>query len=90
MQILQVIHGRIEDIELQEKVDIIVSEWMGFYLLHEGMLDSVITARDKFLKPNGLMFPEFATLYSVPCRLVTLLLFLLTVSNYFLQRSFYV
>ena len=26
------------------------SEWMGFYLLHESMLDSVIKARDKHLQ----------------------------------------
>lgn len=46
---------------------------MGFYLMHEAMLDSVITARDRFLKPNGLIFPEFATLYAVPCRLVMII-----------------
>lgn len=57
-----------EEITLPEQVDIIVSEWMGFYLFHEGMLDSVITARDKFLKPRGLIFPEISTLYSSPCR----------------------
>lgn len=62
------INKRVEDVALPEKVDIIVSEWMGFYLLHEAMLNSVIVARDKFLKPDGLMFPESATLYSVPCR----------------------
>lgn len=50
-----------------EKVDIIVSEWMGFYLLHEGMLDSVIFARDNFLKPHGHMFPSEATIYVAPC-----------------------
>ncbi|RZB39603.1 protein arginine N-methyltransferase 6 [Asbolus verrucosus] len=66
-QIVQVINSRIEDAILPEKVDIIVSEWMGFYLLHEAMLDSIITARDKFLKPGGLIFPESATLYSAPC-----------------------
>lgn len=52
------------------KVDIIVSEWMGHFLLHEGMLDSVIVARDKFLRPGGLIFPENATLFSAPCRYV--------------------
>ena len=31
-----------EEIELDTKVDIIISEWMGLYLLHESMLDSVI------------------------------------------------
>lgn len=49
-------------------MDILVSEWMGFYLLHEGMLDSVIIARDKFLKEDGLMLPESATIYASPCR----------------------
>ncbi len=36
---ITVINGEIEKIELPvEKVDIIVSEWMGVYLLHESML----------------------------------------------------
>lgn len=65
-----------EDVKLpnDERVDIIISEWMGFYLLHEGMLDSVIYARDKFLKPEGSMFPESATVYVAPCRFYFLLL----------------
>jgi type I protein arginine methyltransferase len=60
----------VEDVVLPDniKVDIIVSEWMGFYLLHEGMLDSVLEARDKFLKEDGEMFPESATIYISPCR----------------------
>ncbi|KAK9886592.1 hypothetical protein WA026_017518 [Henosepilachna vigintioctopunctata] len=66
--IIEVIHSKVEDLNLHNKVDIIVSEWMGFYLLHEGMLNSVLIARDKFLKPGGLIFPENATLYSAPCR----------------------
>nr|XP_023022687.1 probable protein arginine N-methyltransferase 6.1 [Leptinotarsa decemlineata] len=49
-----VIHCKVEQLDLPEKVDIIVSEWMGFYLLHEAMLDSVIVARDKFLKQDGI------------------------------------
>ncbi|XP_050305337.1 protein arginine N-methyltransferase 6 [Anthonomus grandis grandis] len=68
--IVQVIHSRIEDVttsQIPEKVDVIVSEWMGFYLLHEGMLDTVIIARDRFLKPDGLMFPESAGIYATPC-----------------------
>lgn len=65
---LKVINARVEDVVLPEKVDVIVSEWMGFYLLHEAMLESVIVARDRFLKPTGVIFPESATLYSSPCR----------------------
>ncbi|KAJ1607126.1 hypothetical protein OIY81_173 [Cryptosporidium canis] len=63
--VVQVIHGRVEEIELPvSQVDIIISEWMGFYLLHEGMLDSVIFARDKWLNPeSGMIFPQKASLY---------------------------
>lgn len=66
----QVIHSKIEDFVLPssaEKVDVIISEWMGFYLLHEGMLDSVLFARDNFLKPEGVLFPSEATIYIAPC-----------------------
>lgn len=52
-----------EDIELPvAQVDIIISEWMGYFLLYEGMLDTVIWARDKYLAPNGLMLPDLVTL----------------------------
>jgi protein arginine N-methyltransferase 1 len=51
----------------QRCVDIIVSEWMGYMLLRESMLDSVIRARDKFLKKNtGLMFPSHTTMFVAP------------------------
>ena len=36
---------------------------MGYFLLYESMLDTVILARDKYLKPGGLMFPDEAKLY---------------------------
>ena len=36
---------------------------MGYFLLYESMLDTVLVARDKYLKPGGLMFPDEATLY---------------------------
>jgi hypothetical protein len=44
-------------------VDIIVSEWMGYYLLYESMFDSVIYARDRFLSKGGFLFPNIASLY---------------------------
>jgi type I protein arginine methyltransferase len=58
------IKGKIEEIELPvEKVDIIISEWMGYMLFYESMLDSVLLARDKWLTPGGLIFPDKASLY---------------------------
>ncbi|KAI5640679.1 ribosomal protein l11 methyltransferase (PrmA) domain-containing protein [Phthorimaea operculella] len=55
---IKTIKGRLENTKLEEKVDIIVSEWMGYFLLFEGMLDSVIYARDNYLKPGGLLLPN--------------------------------
>ena len=59
--VVTVIQGKVENIELQDgitQVDIIVSEWMGYALLYESMLDSVLLARDRFLRPGGLMVPS--------------------------------
>lgn len=61
------IRGKIEEVSLPvSKVDIIVSEWMGYCLLFEAMFDSVIYARDHFLAPDGLMVPSHATLRIAP------------------------
>ena len=46
--VIEVIQGTIETVELPEKVDIIISEWMGYFLLRESMLDSVLVARDRW------------------------------------------
>ena len=47
---ITVLKGKIEEIELPTpKVDVIISEWMGYFLLFENMLDSVIYARNKWL-----------------------------------------
>ncbi|KAH8413234.1 hypothetical protein KR009_009073, partial [Drosophila setifemur] len=73
--VVKVIHSRVEEFELPseaQKVDIIVSEWMGFYLLHEGMLDSVLLARDKFLKEDGQLFPSECTMFVAPCSVPSL------------------
>lgn len=58
------IKGRIEDVSLPvEKVDAIVSEWMGYFLLFESMLDSLIFARDKYLDKSGIMLPNECNLF---------------------------
>ena len=35
----------------------------GYFLVFESMLDSVLFARDKWLKPGGLILPDKANLY---------------------------
>ncbi|XP_040062728.1 protein arginine N-methyltransferase 1 isoform X1 [Ixodes scapularis] len=64
--IVTIVKGKVEEVTLpegHEKVDIIISEWMGYCLFYESMLDTVLYARDKWLKPGGLMFPDRATLF---------------------------
>ena len=39
-----------------------------YFLLRESMLDSVLVARNRFLKPGGSLFPSHARLYLAPMR----------------------
>ena len=64
--IVTLVKGKVEDVELDlpgGKADVIVSEWMGYFLLYESMLDTVLLARDKYLAPGGVLMPDTATLY---------------------------
>ncbi|XP_029315074.1 protein arginine N-methyltransferase 2 isoform X2 [Cottoperca gobio] len=66
--VVTVLQGRAEEIELPERVDVLVSEWMGNCLLFEFMVESVLVARDRWLKEGGVMWPSSATLTLVPCQ----------------------
>ena len=61
---VRVIHGDIMDIELPERVDVIVSEWLGGFGIDEGMLAPVVAARDRWLKPGGVMIPSSVTAWA--------------------------
>lgn len=64
---IEVIHGKVEDIaQLPDGytcVDVIISEWMGYCLFYESMLNTVIYARDKWLASDGVLFPDHAKLF---------------------------
>jgi type I protein arginine methyltransferase len=62
--IVEVIQGDIADLELPERVDVIVSEWLGGFGIDEGMLVPVIVARDRWLKPGGVMIPRVVTAWT--------------------------
>ena len=56
---ITIIKGKVEEIDLPvEKVDIIISEWMGYFLLYESMMDTVLFARDKWLNKGGIILPD--------------------------------
>ena len=45
------------------QVDVIISEWMGYFLLYESMLPTVLFARDRWLAPGGVLLPDKASLW---------------------------
>lgn len=50
VSVVTIIKGKVEEVELPvDHVDIIISEWMGYCLFYESMLNTVIYARDKWL-----------------------------------------
>ncbi|CAL9736137.1 protein arginine N-methyltransferase 1 [Monosporozyma servazzii] len=61
---ITLLRGKLEDVVLPyKKVDIIISEWMGYFLLYESMLDTVLYARDKYLVEGGLIFPDKCSIH---------------------------
>lgn len=76
---MTIIKGKVEEVELPvEGVDIIISEWMGYCLFYESMLNTVIYARDKWLvcvfvlsPPIGCEVGEVAGSTSIfPCSIL--------------------
>lgn len=72
--IIEVVQSMVEELDNAKNiephsVDVLVSEWMGYCLLYESMLSSVLFARDKWLKPGGAILPDTATMVSLlnPC-----------------------
>ncbi|KAK4483568.1 hypothetical protein RD792_010767 [Penstemon davidsonii] len=66
--VIEVVQGMIEELENADRiqphsVDVLVSEWMGYCLLYESMLSSVLFARDRWLKPGGAVLPDTATMF---------------------------
>ena len=62
---ITILRGRVEDAEI-DAVDVILSEWMGYFLLRESMVQSVLHARDRWLRAGGVMYPSHARLLLAP------------------------
>jgi len=70
------IKSTIEDVakngpELIGEVDVIVSEWMGYFLLYENMVDSYTVCIKNFLKSGGVLIPSKAEMYLCAASLST-------------------
>ncbi len=65
---MMVFNGRAEEFTLgRSKADLLVSEWMGYFLIFERMLPSVIAVRDSCLKKDGEIVPYEAELFIAGC-----------------------
>lgn len=67
--VIDVVQTMVEELDkfkeiTPNSVDVLVSEWMGYCLLYESMLSSVLYARDRWLKPGGAILPDTATIFA--------------------------
>lgn len=64
--IITVLRTTHTDLQLPDKVDVIVSEWMGFFMITEDMLSDLFHVRDRWLKPDGVIWPRYTQLWLQP------------------------
>ncbi|XP_043188270.1 histone-arginine methyltransferase CARMER-like [Amphibalanus amphitrite] len=86
--VIQVVAGKIEEINLAEKVDMIISEPMGYMLYNERMLETYLHAK-KWLKPGGKLFPSRGDLHIAPFRDDALYMEQYSKANFWYQNSFH-
>ena len=63
---VEVFEGDAKDLVLDEKADVIVSEWLGHMAYVENMFEVVRHIRDEHLKAGGLMIPSGVDLLLAP------------------------
>ena len=63
---IEIIQSDILDVELPEKVDVLVSEWMGPFGIDENLLYPLLVTRDRWLKENGKLLPEVVSAWMAP------------------------
>ena len=57
-------HDDHQSLQLEDKVDVIISEWMGHCLFYEAMLEPLLTIRDRHLAKGGVMIPAEVSLHA--------------------------
>jgi SAM-dependent methyltransferase len=63
---IEIIQSDILNIQLPEKVDVLVSEWLGPFGVDENLLYPLLATRDRWLKADGKMLPERVTAWMAP------------------------
>ncbi|CAG0894019.1 unnamed protein product [Darwinula stevensoni] len=83
-----VIAGKIEEIDLPEEVDVIISEPMGYMLYNERMLETYLHAK-KWLKRGGKMFPTRGDLHVAPFTDDAIYMEQFNKANFWYQQNFH-
>ena len=63
---VEIIQADVLDIKLTEKVDVLVSEWLGPFGVDENLLYPLLITRDRWLKKEGLILPNAVTAWMAP------------------------
>lgn len=66
---VEVIHGEARTVGLPREFDIVVSETVGHMIFDEDIVSLMIDARQRFLKPGGILIPEQVALIAAPVHL---------------------
>ncbi|XP_028124434.1 probable histone-arginine methyltransferase 1.3 [Camellia sinensis] len=88
-QRITVVKGKVEEVELPEKADILISEPVGTLLVNERMLETYVIARDLFLIPSGKMFPTIGRIHMAPFSDEYLYVEIANKALFWQQRSYY-
>ncbi len=64
--LIEIIHGRSDDVKIRGKFDVIVSELFGADAFGAATVNSFIDIRDRFLAPGGKLIPQKLTMFVVP------------------------
>lgn len=54
------------DIDISDTVDVLVSELIGHIAFEEGMVETILDAKERFLKPQGTLIPQSVVLHAAP------------------------
>jgi hypothetical protein len=69
---IQFINAVSSETELPERVDVIVTETIGNFGLEEGILMWISDARERFLKPDGVIIPRSMDVFLAPIEHATM------------------
>ena len=66
---VEVIQGNVGQIQLEREFDVVISETIGHLIFDEQIVQIMIDARRRFLKPNGVLIPNAVALVIAPAHL---------------------